>query len=311
MNAIEIYNVTKDYRNRRGVFDVSFCVKPGEIMGFLGPNGAGKTTTIRQLLGFIRPDRGYLRILGKDCFSQADEIAGLLGYLPGEIAFIDSMTGTEFIRFTAQMKGMKDLGRAPELMESFELDARGKLKRMSKGMKQKIGIICAFMQDPDILILDEPTSGLDPLMQRTFVDLLLEEKRRGKTILMSSHMFEEMEKTCDRVAMIREGKLLSVENIENLKNGRKKIIQLTLKNSADAASLNQKLTANDFHSQAEGVHVTAAVGGSNGHMDRFLKLAGSYTILDLDIRTQGLEELFIQYYSKSGHNTGSPLSGGD
>lgn len=310
MNAIEIYNVTKDYGNGRGVFDISFQVKPGEIMGFLGPNGAGKTTTIRQLLGFIRPDRGSLRIMDKDCFSQADEIAGLLGYLPGEIAFMDSMTGTEFIRFIAAMKGMKDPGRAPELMERFELDARGKLKRMSKGMKQKIGIVCAFMQDPDILILDEPTSGLDPLMQHTFVELLLEEKRRKKTILMSSHMFEEMEKTCDRVAMIREGKLLSVESIETLKSGRKKLIQLTLKSPSEAASLCKKLAEKNFHAQAEANCVAVAVSGTDGNMDQFLKLAVSCTILDMDIRTQRLEELFLQYYSKNGHSLKSPLQGG-
>lgn len=301
MNAIEICHVTKDYGNGRGVFDVNFHVNSGEIMGFLGPNGAGKTTTIRQLLGFIRPDQGTLRILDKDCFTQAHEIAEFLGYLPGEIAFMESMTGTEFIRFTAQMKGMKDLGRAPELMERFELDARGKLKRMSKGMKQKIGIVCAFMQDPDIFILDEPTSGLDPLMQHTFVELLLEEKKRQKTILMSSHMFEEMEKTCDRVAMIRDGKLLSVENIDNLKNSRKKIIQLTLETPLEAASLCKKLMKENFQAQAEANSVTAAVSTS-GNMDCFFKLAASCTIIDMDIHTQGLEELFIQYYSKNGYD---------
>ena len=155
MSVIEISHITKDYGKGRGVFDVSFSVHKGEVLGFLGPNGAGKTTTIRQLMGFIRPDSGKLSILGKDCFQEADQIQKSLGYLPGEIAFIDSMNGMEFIRFVAKMKGMKGLGRSQELMERFELDAMGKLKKMSKGMKQKIGIVCAFM-DPaaEILILD-------------------------------------------------------------------------------------------------------------------------------------------------------------
>ena len=199
-NIIEIDHITKDYGNGRGVFDISFQVKKGEVLGFLGPNGAGKTTTIRQLMGFLRPDSGSVQILGMDCFHDAHKIAGSLGYLPGEIAFIDAMTGIKFIRFIANMKGMKDLGRAPELMERFELNPSAKIKKMSKGTKQKIGIICAFMQDPDILLLDEPTSGLDPLMQNEFIDLILEEKERGKTILLSSHIFEEVERTCDRAA---------------------------------------------------------------------------------------------------------------
>lgn len=154
MSVIEINHITKDYGRGRGVFDVSFCVERGEVLGFLGPNGAGKTTTIRQLMGFIKPDSGTLTIRGKDCFEKADEIERSLGYLPGEIAFMDSMNGMEFIKFIANMKKMKDLGRAPRLMELFELNPAGKLKKMSKGMKQKIGIVCAFMQDPDLLILD-------------------------------------------------------------------------------------------------------------------------------------------------------------
>ena len=205
MNVIEISHITKDYGQNRGVFDVSFSVKQGGGLGFLGPNGAGKTTTIRQLMGFIKPDKGRLSILDMDCFKESDKIQTSLGYLPGEIAFIDSMTGMEFIRFVAKMKNMRDMGRAQELMKMFDLDASGKLKKMSKGMKQKIGIVCAFMNPlASILILDEPTSGLDPLMQNRFVELILSEKKKGKTILMSSHMFEEIERTCDRAAIIRE-----------------------------------------------------------------------------------------------------------
>ena len=190
MHVIELCGLTKDYGSGKGVFGLQLTVPKGEVLGFLGPNGAGKTTTIRQLMGFIRPDAGTARIGGLDCFRQAETIQASLGYLPGEIAFMDEMTGLDFIKFIAGMKGMKDLGRARELMDQFELDPSGRIKRMSKGTKQKIGIVCAFMQQPALLILDEPTSGLDPLMQNKFVELIAREKKRGATIFMSSHMFE-------------------------------------------------------------------------------------------------------------------------
>ncbi|MFQ8600781.1 MAG: ABC transporter ATP-binding protein [Oscillospiraceae bacterium] len=216
MHVIELCGLTKDYGAGKGVFGLQLTVPQGEVLGFLGPNGAGKTTTIRQLMGFIRPDAGTARIRRLDCFQQAETIQASLGYLPGEIAFMDDMTGMDFIKFIAGMKGMKDLGRARELMDQFELDAAGKIKRMSKGTKQKIGIVCAFMQKPEILILDEPTSGLDPLMQNKFVELIAQEKQRGATIFMSSHMFEEVERTCDRAAII-EGRIVALEEMENLR----------------------------------------------------------------------------------------------
>lgn len=296
MNAIEINHITKDYGAGKGVFDVTFEVRQGEVMGFLGPNGAGKTTTIRQLLGFIRPDSGYLQILGRDCFLHADEIAKNLGYLPGEIAFIDSMNAEEFISFVARMKGMQNPGRAKELQERFELNPRGKIKRMSKGMKQKLGIICAFMQDPDILILDEPTSGLDPLMQNAFVELLLDEKKRGKTILMSSHIFEEVEKTCDRAAIIRSGKLISVESIESLKNSKRKTIELELESPAAARQLTAQLPVPlCTNLSTKGNRVTATVSGP---IDTYLKIFARYHVLDMDIRTPSLEELFMHFYDE-------------
>lgn len=295
MSVIEINGITKDYGKGKGVFDVSFFVEQGEVMGFLGPNGAGKTTTIRQLLGFIRPDKGTVRIQGMDCFQQADIIEGSLGYLPGEIAFIDSMNGTEFIRFVAKMKKMKNLGRAPELMELFELNSSGKIKKMSKGMKQKIGIVCAFMQDADILILDEPTSGLDPLMQNRFIELILQEKKRGKTILMSSHMFEEVERTCDRTAIIREGRLVSVEEIEKLKEGRQKIVEVTFKDE-DMAKAFAKRFPKASYLPGESL-VTAKVGRN---VDDFIKDAGNYTVTDLEVRRQSLEEFFLHFYGEEG-----------
>lgn len=294
MNAIEIHHITKDYGNGKGVFDVSFSVRQGEIMGFLGPNGAGKTTTIRQLMGFIRPDSGSLSILGKDCFSQADVISGKLGYLPGETSFIDSMEASEFIRFVSQMKGMKTPGRTGELLERFSLDPHGKIRRMSKGTRQKLAIVCAFLHDPEILILDEPTSGLDPLMQNAFLELIQDEKERGKTILMSSHIFEEIEKTCSRTAIIHAGKLISVEDMTELKSNRKKIWDLTLTEPSQAQQLSLELhTLFSVNASFSENKVTAALSGS---IDAYLKLFSRYTILDLNIHTLSLEELFLHFY---------------
>ena len=289
MSIIEISQITKDFGHGRGVFDLCFSVEKGEVFGFLGPNGAGKTTTIRQLLGFIRPDSGFVSILGMDCFRDAAEIQKHLGYLPGEIAFIDHMTGMEFLRFLAGMKGLSDLSRARELMEYFELDASGRIRKMSKGTKQKLGIVCAFMSDPDILILDEPTSGLDPLMQSRFIELILQEKKKHKTILLSSHIFEEVEKTCDRTAVIRKGHLVDIVEMEKLQGNRRRICRVLF---ADAS---KALTFSRCHPGAllKDCQVTVPVSGS---MELFIRELSQYPILDLEMRPQTLEELFLHFY---------------
>ncbi|RDU22835.1 ABC transporter ATP-binding protein [Anaerosacchariphilus polymeriproducens] len=289
MNIIEVNNITKDYGNKKGVFDVSFNVRVGEVLGFLGPNGAGKTTTIRQLMGFIKPDRGRVAINGMNCFKEADKIQINLGYLPGEIAFMDDMTGIEFIKFIANMKELKDFSRAEELMKFFELDPRGKMNKMSKGMKQKIGIVCAFMQNPEILILDEPTSGLDPLMQNKFIELILKEKENGKTILMSSHIFEEIEKTCDRAAIIKEGRIVTVEDMEKLKSNKRKTIEVQFDSQETASSFvsimpNGKLNENKVIVEVK------------GEMDEFIKKLSRFPVKDLEIKTQSLEEFFMHFY---------------
>lgn len=288
MNVIDIQDITKDYGESHGVFNLSFSVNSGEVLGFLGPNGAGKTTTIRQLLGFVRPDKGKLTIKGMDCFLEADKIHQDLGYLPGEITFIDAMKATEFIRFVAKMKNMSDLGRAHELMELFELEADGKIEKMSKGMKQKIGIVCAFMQDPQILILDEPTSGLDPLMQNKFIELILAEKKRGKTILMSSHMFEEIEKTCDRAVIIRQGQLVAIEQIEKLRQTKKKVIEIRF-----ATELMARQFANSIKSAKQTDKIVVA---EVEDIDTFLKRAAELTVSDINVRNQSLEEFFLHFY---------------
>ena len=286
MGIIEVSNITKDYGNNKGVFDVTFSVNKGEILGFLGPNGAGKTTTIRQLMGFIRPDKGNVKI---NCFDKAEEVQKVLGYLPGEIAFMDDMTGMEFIKFIGNMKGMKDFSSAEELMKFFELDPSGKIKKMSKGMKQKIGIVCAFMQDPDILILDEPTSGLDPLMQNKFVELILKERAKGKTILMSSHIFEEIENTCDRVAIIKEGHIIAIEDMEKLRENKHKIFQVTFNDENEAIKFAEATKKSSRDGNVVDIKVSK-------NIDEFIKTLSKYVIKDINIRTQTLEELFLHYY---------------
>lgn len=233
MAVLKVDHLTKDYGNLKGVFDVSFEIQEGEVFGFLGPNGAGKTTTIRHILGFSRPQSGSTWVDGLNSWEQPDLIQQELGYLPGEIAFPNNMTGAQFIKMMADMRGLKDMTKAQYLIEKFQLDPTGDLKRMSKGMKQKIGIVCAFMHNPKVLVLDEPTSGLDPLMQSTFVELIQEEKKQGKTILMSSHMLEEVEDTCDRIGVIRQGKLVSTILSDEIKHSDKKSYKIEFTTKQD------------------------------------------------------------------------------
>lgn len=289
MSVIEVNGVTKDYGHHQGVFDVNFTVEKGEVLGFLGPNGAGKTTTIRQLMGFIKPDKGTVHILGMDCFKNAPEVQAKLGYLPGEIAFMDDMTGMDFIHFVANMKNIQDMSKARELIEFLELNPKNKMKKMSKGMKQKIGLVIAFMQDAPILILDEPTSGLDPLMQNKFIELIRKAKKEGKTILMSSHIFEEIEHTCDRVVIIKEGRIVATEKMEDLRHSRRKYYEICFRDMKEATLFHQQYP----ESQVRNTVVSLSL---QGNADTLIKSLSQYTIDDLSVRVQTLEELFLHYY---------------
>ena len=292
MSVIETNNLTKNYGNGKGIFDVSITVEKGEVFGFLGPNGAGKTTTIRNLLGFITPDQGSCSILGMDCIKDSARIQKKLGYLAGEIAFLDDLDGRRLLQFIGQMKGIENTNRIEELMDYFELDPRGKVRKMSKGMKQKIGIVAAFMADPEVIILDEPTSGLDPLMQNRFIELVLEEKKKGKTILMSSHIFEEIEKTCDRTAIIREGRIVAIENMESLA-GKKRKTYIVILESEEAAN---RLKGEMLEIQSvKGREVTIM---SNGNISEMLQILSRYPVKSLDIKTQSIEEIFLHYYGR-------------
>jgi len=224
------------------------------------------------------------------CYKDAEKIQESLGYLAGEIAFLDDLTGKQMIEFIASMKRLKDKTKMYELMERFDLDPKGKIKKMSKGMKQKVGIVCAFMNDPDIIILDEPTSGLDPLMQNRFIDLILEEKSKGKTIFMSSHIFEEIERTCDKTAIIKDGKIVAIENMETLKEKKSKFYVVTLNSKADVDKfVKEGLDIVDINERK----VTVAV---KGDVLSFIKLISGYNVKDLDIKAKTLEEIFLHFY---------------
>lgn len=207
---IKLNHVTKNYGHGRGIFDFDFSVNEGEVFGLVGTNGSGKTTTLRNLMGFLTPNEGYCEINGMNCRKNSAEIMKNVGYVPGEIDFPDVGSGTTFLKIQAEYFGMKSMKYANELCDRFKIDTSAPLKRMSKGMKQKIAIVAAFMSNPKILLLDEPSTGLDPLMRDTLIDLILEHKKRGATVLMSSHIFKELEDTCDRVAFIHNGKMINI-----------------------------------------------------------------------------------------------------
>ncbi|MCD7727437.1 MAG: ABC transporter ATP-binding protein [Ruminococcus sp.] len=231
MSVIDLSHLTKDYGHGRGVFDINISVNEGECYGFLGPNGAGKTTSIRHLMGFSKPQSGSTAVCGKDSWKHAAELQNTVGYLPGEIALPSGITGSAFLDMMKKMRHLTDDSFLKKLLERFELDPNMDTKRMSLGVKRKLAIVTAFMHDPEILILDEPTSGLDPIMQQTFIDYILEEKKRGKTIFLSSHIFHEVDATCDRIAIIKDGKIVSEFVAEQLKKESDKIYRITVRDN--------------------------------------------------------------------------------
>lgn len=294
MSTCEIQGLTRDYGKGRGVFDLSFSIGQGEVFGFLGPNGAGKTTTIRHLMGFLKPTKGHCTIDGMDCWKKSADIQKDLGYIPGEMAFFDDMTGADFLSFVAKYRKLKTTAFMQALLDRFELDARARLKKMSKGMKQKVGIVAAFMHDPGVLILDEPTSGLDPLMQNRFIELVLEEKARGKTILMSSHMFEEVERTCHRVAIIKDGRLVATDSVDALKAAQAKKYVITLENAESALAF-----------AGEGLNVSAVSQNQvtvtvQNDITEFISVMHRYPVTNISALNQSLEEIFMQYYGGDG-----------
>ncbi len=275
---IEVNHLTKDYGYGRGVFDVSIKVHKGECYGYLGPNGAGKSTTIRHIVGFAKPQKGSVKIFGQPTFGNTENILGKVGYLPGEPAIPAGLNGWGFIKMMQGMRGEANEERLNYLLDLFKFNPDANVKEMSLGEKRKLAVITAFMNDPDVLILDEPTSGLDPVMQKVFIKFILEEKKRGKTILLSSHIFSEVDATCDTISIIKDGKHVSTFNAQSLKRDQDRTFILDFfdkenmerfineKNKFELAYQNEKTLValvtfpcdkyNEFFATLEGIKIT-------------------------------------------------------
>ena len=293
MPVIEVSHLTKDYGHGRGVFDVSIKVEQGMCYGFLGPNGAGKTTTIRHLMGFSKPQSGSTSILGCDSWNCADELKNAVGYLPGEIAFPKGLTGTEFLDMQMKLRRVKDEAYKNELLERFQLDPSMRVEKMSLGVRRKLAVVTAFLHDPDILILDEPTSGLDPIMQQNFIDFILSEKKRGKTILLSSHIFHEVDACCDRISIIKDGHIVADFVADELKNRSTKIYRISFsdKDSYDAFVCKDYL----FHSRNE-KKLRARVMIEAAQINRLLTDITPLSVTEFQEIPFTLEDYFMEFY---------------
>ena len=293
MPVIEVSHLTKDYGHGRGVFDVSIKVEQGMCYGFLGPNGAGKTTTIRHLMGFSKPQSGSTSILGCDSWNCADELKNAVGYLPGEIAFPKGLTGTEFLNMQMKLRRVKDEAYKNELLERFQLDPSMRVEKMSLGVRRKLAVVTAFLHDPDILILDEPTSGLDPIMQQNFIDFILSEKKRGKTILLSSHIFHEVDACCDRISIIKDGRIVADFVADELKNRSTKIYRISFsdKDSYDAFVCKDYL----FHSRNE-KKLRARVMIEAAQINRLLTDITPLSVTEFQEIPFTLEDYFMEFY---------------
>ena len=301
MNVIEVKNLTKDYGSGRGVFDVNISVNKGEVFGFLGPNGAGKSTTIRHLMGFSKPDSGETYILGKPTFEKYYEVLSKVGYIPGEIALPQGLTGWEFIRMMQSMQKNENKARLKELLEIFELadaELRGETKRMSLGVKRKLAVVTAFMSDPEVLILDEPTSGLDPVMQENFIKFIHEEKERGKTILLSSHIFSEIDSTCDRIAIIKDGKIVSEFIADDLKHASLKYYSIGFKDEQSTIKFvesGKKLKTFSVD-KTDGNKVNVSFEDSD--LNAVIALASDLGATEFSNRRESLEDYFMKFYKE-------------
>lgn len=297
MNMIEVEHLTKDYGFGRGVFDVSFHVKQGEVFGFLGPNGAGKTTTIRHIMGFSKPGKGKTVVDGMNSWTQYAAIQKELGYLPGEIALPENLTGTEFIDMMAELRGLTDMSKTAYLLNKFELEPSGSLKRMSLGMKRKLAVVTAFMHDPRVLVLDEPTSGLDPIMQGKFIDFILEEKAKGKTILLSSHIFSEVDATCDRIAIIKDGKVVSTIVADDLRHNENKVFKLEFTAKDDFERFRAE---SDFEIQSVKRHRNQAkVLVKDQDINQFFDVISGYSLNFISEIKFTLEDYFMDFYDRN------------
>jgi ABC-2 type transport system ATP-binding protein len=292
MNVIEIDKLTKYYGKARGIIDVSFSVNEGEIYGFIGPNGAGKSTTIRTLLALIYPTRGSARIFGKDIIKDGHNIRKDIGYLPSEVFYYDNMKVIDILKYSASFYENIDKNRINKLAEIMDLDLYRKIDDLSYGNKKKVGIVQGLLHQPRLIILDEPTSGLDPLMQQKFFDLILEENKNGATVLFSSHILSEVQKLCSRVAIIKEGRIISIEDIKALQKNNYKKFKIDMGEAVNDDYFNINGVANLVKNAS--VYSFLFKGDINQMID---KIHGK-KINNLIVEDPSLEEVFMHFYEK-------------
>jgi ABC-2 type transport system ATP-binding protein len=288
---INTAKLTKFYGKQLGIEDVDLEVKRGEVFGYLGPNGAGKTTTIRTLLDFIRPTRGSATVFDLDIRQSSVEIHRRVGYLNGELALYNDMTGEDLLKYLGNLRGGLDWKYVKELATRFECDLPRRIQGLSLGNKQKLGLLQAFMHKPELLILDEPTNGLDPLMQHQFYDLLSETKKEGRTVFLSSHILPEVEKVCDRVGIIRQGRLVTVETIESLKSHSVRKLEIHFAGPVPKDKFISISGVRDII--VEDSILTCTVVGS---LDALIKAAAQFVVVNIISHEPTLEEIFMTYY---------------
>ncbi len=301
MGVIDVEKLTKDYGSGRGVFDVSISVNESEVFGFLGPNGAGKSTTIRHLMGFSKPDSGSTKIFGKETFKKYYEILSKVGYIPGEIALPAGLTGWEFLNMMQSLQGVKNEKMQKRMLDMFELDdvaLNGETKRMSLGVKRKLAIVAAFMSDPSVLILDEPTSGLDPVMQEQFIEFIHEEKARGKTILLSSHIFSEIDNTCDRIAIIKDGKIVSQFVADDLKHASRKFYTIKFSDEAEAKRFDEKAANIPSLAELERRDGERFVSVEDKDLNYLIRGVADMNIVSFGNRKESLQDYFMKFYKE-------------
>ena len=289
-NAIETVGLTKSYGRARGVVDLNLTVPSGEFFGFIGPNGAGKSTTIRTLLGFIAPTGGSARVLGMDIRTNREDILRAVGYLPSEAVFHPGMKVKDVLKLSAGLRGVDCTGRARQLCERMQLDPARKVEQLSFGNRKKVGIVCALQHDPRLLILDEPTSGLDPLMQREFFAILKERHEEGATIFLSSHVLSEIQRNCQRAAIIREGRLIACDSVEAL--SRTSARRVTVHGQINLTGLDG---IRDLHQAEDSVSFLYS-----GDMNALIRRLADGRIADLTVAEPDLEEIFLHYYTEGG-----------
>lgn len=290
---IHTSGLTKYYGKQRGMVDISLDVRRGEVFGYLGPNGAGKTTTIRTLLNLIRPTRGIATIFGMDIQRKGLEVRRHTGYLPGELKLYDNLTGAEMLRYLGHLSGGVDWAHVENLATRLDCDLLPPIRSLSHGNRQKIGLIQAFMNTPDLLILDEPTIGLDPLMQQEFYRLVSETKAQGRTVFLSSHIMPEVEHICDRVAIIREGRLVTVEDIDNLKARSIRRLEIHFAGPVSQVKFTEISGVKDVS-----VHDSVLTCTVVGELDALVKAASQARVVNIISHEPSLEEIFLDYYNE-------------